>query len=281
MDVFWKLVKQKGPEGLGCVRKLIETDKNDQYFLFDAASLLTTFDKSGDSDRTILEALAGTDLQDVDPSAYIETALQLSHRNVDIGVAAEKYLHAQTVTTYLPAHGGYELNRVRGAILLYGSMAPSLVDKYLDAEIHSSEPEVRDTAAIILSMNMTEDSFKALASSTTVDGLSKPAKEQVMAVKKYRTVRVTRPSKYTREEMLEKVGRFPEIDPDINQAEDEALDNSIYATFTKADLSALQEGRRRMIEGVSNESVDGYLEISRILLNLINVLDLYKDWRIH
>ena len=102
-----------------------------------------------------------------------------------------------------------------------------------------------------------------------------------MAVKKYRTVRVTRPSKYTREQMLEKVGRFPEIDPDINQAEDEALDNSIYATFTKDDLSALQEGRRRMITGVSNESVDGYLEISRIMLNLINVLDLYKNFRIH
>jgi hypothetical protein len=76
-------------------------------------------------------------------------------------------------------------------------------------------------------------------------------------------------------------GRFPEIDPDINQAEDEALDNSIYATFTKIDLSALQEGRRRMIEGVSNESVEGYLEVSRILLNLINVLDLYTEWRIH
>lgn len=36
-----------------------------------------------------------------------------------------------------------------------------------------------------------------------------------------------------------------------------------------------------MIPGVSNESVEGYAEISRVLLNLINVLDLDKDYRIH
>ena len=92
---------------------------------------------------------------------------------------------------------------------------------------------------------------------------------------------MTRPSKYTREEMLQKVARFPEIDPDINEAEDQALDNSVYATFTAADVGVLQEGRRRMIQGVSNESVEGYAEISRVLLNLINVLDLDKDYRIH
>jgi hypothetical protein len=68
-----------------------------------------------------------------------------SHRNVDIGPAAKNYLRAPHVTTYLPKHGGYELDRVRGAILLYGSMPLALVDKYLDPEIHASEPEVRDT----------------------------------------------------------------------------------------------------------------------------------------
>src|SRR5450432_1215400 len=88
MDAFWSLVKQNGPEGLGCIRGLIETEKEDKYFLFDAASILTTFDKSGNSDKAILDGLLGTDLQDVDSSGYISLALQLSHRNVDIGPAA-------------------------------------------------------------------------------------------------------------------------------------------------------------------------------------------------
>jgi hypothetical protein len=279
MDEFWNLVKQKGPDGLNCVRELIETETEDKYFLFDAASILTTFDKSGDSDKAILDGLVGTDLQEVDASGYIYTALQLSHRNVDIGPAASKYLHAAHVTTYLPAHGGYELNRVRGATLLYGSMSPALVDKYLNAEIRDPESEVRHTAAIILSMNLTEKSFKTIASLGTMDGMPDTARKEIIAIRKYRAVRVTRPSKYTREQMLEKVARFPEIDPDVDQAEDPALDNSIYATFTEGDLNALREGRRRMIRGVSNESVDEYMEISRILLNLVNVLDLYRNYR--
>jgi hypothetical protein len=156
---------------------------------------------------------------------------------------------------------------------------PALVDKYLDTEIQASEPEVRDTAAVILSLNMSEESFKTIASLGAMGGVSKAAQKQVMSVRKYWTVHVTRPSKYSREQMLEKVGRFPEIDPNIDEAEDEAPDNSVYATFTATDLSALAEGRRQMIEGGSSESVEGYPEISRILLNLINVPDLYKGCR--
>jgi hypothetical protein len=280
MDAFWNLVKQQGPEGLSCVRGLIDTEKEDKYFLFDAASILAAFDQTGSSDKFILEGLLGTDLQDVDAAGYISLALQLSHRNVDIGPAANKYLHAPHVTTYLSRHGGYELDRVRGAILLYGSMSPAMVDKYLDGEMQNPDPEVRNTAAIMLSLNMTEASFKTIASLGTGEELG-TAREQVMSVRTYQTVPVTRPSKYTREQMLQKVARFPEIDPDINEAEDKALDNSVYATFTAADVGVLQEGRRRMIRGVSNESVEGYAEISRVLLNLINVLDLDKDDRIH
>jgi hypothetical protein len=100
MDDFWNLVKPKGPGGLSCVRELFETEKEDKYFLLDAASILTTFDKSGDSDKTVLDGLVGADLQDVDASSYIHVALQLSHRNADIGPAANKYLHAAHAATY-------------------------------------------------------------------------------------------------------------------------------------------------------------------------------------
>jgi hypothetical protein len=66
---------------------------------------------------------------------------------------------------------------------------------------------------------------------------------------------------------------------EIDEAENKALDDSIYATLTPDDVAALREGRRRMIVGVSNESVEGYEEMSRVLLNLINVLDLYPSYR--
>ena len=280
MDRFWDLAKSSGPEGIECLKQLLLAEKDDKYFLFDAASLLASLDSSGGSDTAILRGLSRTDLQDVQVDAFIALALQLSHRNVDIGPAARNYLHAQNVTVYLARHGGYKLGRVEGSILLYGSMEPASVDKYLSQEVRSADAETRDTAAIVWSMNLTGESFRGLAALGKMKDFSEGARQATQGVRKSRDVAVTRPPKYTRDQMLRKVSRFPDIDPNIDEAEDKALDNSIYATFKQDDLDALREGRRRMIQGVSNESVEGYGEISRIILNLINVLDIYKEYRV-
>lgn len=279
MDDFWNLVRAERPNGLDCVRELIASESADTYFLFDAASLLASLDPSGKSDRAILDGITRTDLKDVDPAGYIHLALQLSHRNADIGAAADKYLRASNITVYLPQHGAYEVNRVRGAILLYGSMNPIFVDKYLIPDLSSNEREVRDTAAIVLAQNMTELSFKALSSLGTMEGFSKDAQGWANAVRTRHKAEVTRPPKYTREQLLAKLAKLPEMDADIDEAENKALDNSVYATFTRSDLDALRDARRRMIVGVSDESVEGYEEFSHIILTLIDVLDAYSQYR--
>jgi hypothetical protein len=279
MDEFWNLVEKSAQPGLACLREMIAKEKTDTFFLFDGASLLATLDNSGASDGAILDGLARTDMQDVTSDGYIELCLRLSRRNVDIGVAAGKYLQAQNVTVYLPQHGAYKLDRIRGAILLYGSSEPALVDKYLIPELSSPDQEVRSTAAIILSQNLTEDSLKALNSLAAIENFSKEAQDSVRFVIRRQPVDVSKPAKYTRKQMLDKLARLPEMDAEIDDAENNALDNSIYATLTPDDVGALREGRRRMIVGVSNESVEGYEEMSRILLNLINVLDLYPKYR--
>jgi hypothetical protein len=280
MDEFWNLAEKSGQAGLACLREMVAAETTDTFFLFDGASLLANFDKSGASDRAILDGLVRTDMQDVASDGYIELCLRLSQRGIDIGAAAAKYLHAANVTVYLPQHGAYKLDRIRGATLLYGSSEPALTDKYLIPELSSTDEEVRSTAAIILSQNLTEDSLKALNSLGAMEKFSKEAQDSVRFVTTRRAVEVSKPAKYSRRQMLAKLARLPEMD-EIDEAENKALDNSIYATFTPDDTAALREGRRRMIVGVSNESVEGYEEFSRILLNLINVLDLYPRYRTH
>ena len=279
MDDFWNLAEKSGQPALACLREMIAAEKTDTYFLFDGASLLAKRDKSGASDPAILDALMRTDVNDVAFDGYIELCLHLSRRNVDIGAAAAKYLHAPNVTVYLPQHGAYKLDRIGGAVLLYGSSEPALVDKYLIPELSSPDQEVRSTAAIILSQNLTEDSLKAISSLGAMENFSKEAQDSAHFVTTRRTVEVSKPAKYTRQQMLNKLARLPEMDAEIDETENKALDNSIYATLTPDDLAALREGRRHMIVGVSNESVEGYEEMSSILLNLINVLDLYPKYR--
>jgi hypothetical protein len=279
MDEFWRLVKSSGPAGFACVRQLIAAETTDTYFLFDGASLLEEMDKSGASDKAIVGGLSRTDMKDVAPDGFIDLCLQLSRRNIDIGTAANKYLHSENVTAYLPRHGGYKLDRLAGAILLYGSLEPGLVDKYLIPELSSSNPEVRNTAALVLSQNLTEQSFKALSSLGSMENFSKEARESVSFIQTRQHVESSKAPKYNRQQMLDKLARLPQVDPDIDEAENKALDDSIYATFTAADLDAMREGRRKMITGVSNESVEGYEEMSRILLNLINAVNAYPQYR--
>ncbi len=281
MDGFWNLVKSGGKPSLACVRQLMAKETADTYFLFDGASLLSALDKSEASDQAILDGLTRTDLKDVKPEAFIYLCLQLSKHRVDIGKAASNYLHADKVTVYLPRHAAYKLDRARGAILLFGSMNPVRVDRYMIPELSSANQEIRDTAALVLSQNLTEESYKALSSLGEMKGFSEESRTSVNYVRTRRHVEITKPSKYTRQQMLDKLARLPDMDPGIDETEDKALDNSVYATFTPDDLNALRDGRRRMIVGVSNESVEGYGEVSRVLLNLINVLNLYPEYRTH
>jgi len=279
MDQFWNLAKAEGPEGLACVANLITDEKEDTWFLFDAASLLVTFDKSGRSDSAIVSALSRTDLADVDPPGFIDVALQVSQRGGDIGPAAHNYMNATKVTAYLPAHGGYKLDRIAGAILLYGRMPADAVDKYLAMEVTSKNLETRDAAAIVWSLNMTESSFKGLAALGEMANFSNETREHVRTVRRYVRVPVTRPPKYTREQVLQKIEKWPEFSD--APAERDALDNAFYVALTPADLSTIREARRRLISGVSNEAIEAYNQTSRMLMNLINVLDAYKEYRVH
>jgi hypothetical protein len=138
-----------------------------------ARPLLAHLDKSGASDPTILDGIVRTDMKDIDPAGFINLALQLSERNVDIAPAADKYLHAPNVTVYLPQHGACELDRMRGATLLYGSLEPAVVDKNLIPQLSSPDQDVRRTAAMLLAQNMTEQSFKALNALGSMESFSK------------------------------------------------------------------------------------------------------------
>jgi hypothetical protein len=277
-----------GPDGIGCLRTLVETEQADKFFLFDGASLLASLDHSSGSNQAILKALAQTNLQDVQPDAFISLALRLSKQDVDISSAADNYLHAPKVATYLARHGGYKLDRLQGAILLYGSMPPALVDKSLSQEVQSSNEDARNTAAIVWSMNLTEASFKGLAALGDMKTFSNDARQSAQYVLKAQTVPLTKPSKYARTQVLAKIAKMPDFDPsefsggfaDI-EAEIRAFHDSIYATLTPADVVTLLAARRRSIRGVSDESVDEYSELSAVLLNLVNVLDLYPNYRTH
>jgi hypothetical protein len=127
----------------------------------------------------------------------------------------------------------------RGAIPLYGAMPPALADKSLAQEAHSSNATARNTAVIVWSMILTEGSSRGMAAGD-MKTFSGEAQRSVQYVRTPRAVPVTRPSKYTRAQVLAKIANLPDFDPqaglngDFTSAEAEirAFHNSIYASLT-------------------------------------------------
>jgi hypothetical protein len=281
MDTFWNLVKSAGPGGADCLRQLLQK-QTDGFAVFDEGSLLYSLGNSGESRDVVARAIAKTDLADVQTADYVRFALRLAHDGAEIEPIARNYLTATSnVTTYLPAHGGFQLNRAAGALLLYGVLPTEKMDEVLSKEVNSGSAETRNAAAIVWSLNMTEQSFKGLAALGDMKEFSDETRRQVRSVLIPYEVRVTAP-KYTREQMLAKISKFPDLDIDPSEdfdRENKALDNSVYATFTEADVATLRESRRKFITGVSNEAVENYTEMSRVLLHLINKLQMYAEFR--
>lgn len=281
LDAFWDLVKGRGEEGVMCLRPIVEK-QTDPFGAFDEASLLFSLDHAPESLRVAVQGAARANLADVVPADYVHLALQLAHAGADIEPMAHNYLNAPTdVTSYLPIHGNFKLTRLLGASLLYGIMPTDEIDDALSKEVKSSFAEGRNTALILWTKNLTERSFKSLSQLGAMDGFSDEAKDSVRFILTAFEVPVT-PPKYTREQMLAKIAAFPNpgMDPeaDFNE-ENQALDNSAYATLTVEDVATLREARRKFITDVSNEAVEGYDEISRVLFFLINRLHLYSEYR--
>jgi hypothetical protein len=155
-------------------------------------------DHSDGSNHAILTALSRRDLQDIQPDAFIGLTLTLAKQDVDISSAADNYLCAPKATAFLARHGGYELGRVQGAILLYGAMPPALADKSLAQEVHSSNATARNTAVIVWSMILTEDSFRGMAALGDMKTFSGEAQRSVQYVRAPHAVPVTTVEVHTR-----------------------------------------------------------------------------------
>lgn len=287
MDEFWQTAKSLGPDAVPCLQGMLESDKRDPFFLFDGSSLLLSIDASPASLTTISAAVASTDLKEVDSAGYIRLLLDLSHRGVDIGQLAAKYLAYPMVDTSLPQHGGMKLTRIDGALLLYGSMDPGAAAKYLEPLARGADAPARPAAAFALALGLTEAGFRAFHAGISLEGLDPANQGVVRAILQYTPLPPPPHTPLSHEQMLKRLaavigGDFVHIDPDNPPyvAGDDAFEAS-EAQFTAADLPLLMEARRKSIRGVSDESIDEYVCLTRAILVVINRFDLYKKLRAH
>ncbi len=75
--------------------------------------------------------------------------------------------------------------------------------------------------------------------------------------------------------------RIEESPPFLEIEDHERFIESSTANLTQADLPLVREARRKSLHGLSDESLGEYFAFSRLILGVINRLDLYMEYRIH
>jgi hypothetical protein len=291
MDRFWKLAESQGERGVACLRAMLKSESSDTFFLFDGASLLLRLDASQPSLAAVSDAAERTDLGEINPAGYVELVLELAQHGVDTGPLAEKYIKYPKVDGYVAEHS-LPVDRATGAIFLYGSLPAERADRYLVPLLSAKEADVRGTAALQLALNLTRDSYRALAGLPGIDTLPEYARKQVIAALAYHAPLGKTIPAYTREQVLARLRSLPRTqeqmeaelkkeEPVVGIADNEPFIRSAIDTLNAADLDTVREARRAALISVSDESLYEYAAYTRVMLGVINRLDLCKEYRVH
>lgn len=291
IDSFRKLAESQGERGVRCLRGMLQLEHSDSFFLFDGASLLLHLDDSQPSLAVVSEAAGRSDLGEINTAGYVELVLELAQHGVDTGALAEKYMRYPEVDGDIPELS-LRVDRATGAIFLYGSMSAERADKDLVPLLAAKEADVRGTAALELALSMTLESYRALAGLPGLDHLPEYVQKEVVESLAYQALGTNVIPTYSREQVLVRLHTLPRTaeqmaaelkkeNPVVGIADDEPFIRSAIATLTAADLETVRESRRAALMSVSDESLYEYAAYTRVILGVINRLDLYKEYRVH
>jgi hypothetical protein len=319
LDAFWKQVQAAGSEGVTCIRALLAEEKSDHVFQFDAASMLFPADHSPETQNLIRDSLAQADFQESDPANYLSLALELGRAGVDIRPLAAKILLYPDAVIHISEHA-LDLDSDTAALFLYGTMEPSEASKALIALLQAPEPFVPPAAAHLLAEQMTEESFRALSKWEGVAKIEEDfRRNDIQAVMKLQPPNPAdfANSKFTRDQVLQTIASLPHTQKEFDDvmattgasfdkqmremkatqqriaqavadglpiyglADHTAFMTSAIATLKPEDFATLREARRKSLYNISDESLAEYLAYTRVMIGLLNRLDLFKEYRQH
>jgi hypothetical protein len=272
IDTFWNAVKANRRTLLPCLRAALTTPPDSGLFLVDGSNLLLSLDSSAGAKAIQVQAYTGVRLDDIDLSVWVRDLAQRGAEGFDISIAAERWLHYPDAHFYLPEHGAYEVQRLEGALYLYGSMPESLATPALIRIVTSPQDTARQDALALLMSQATSEALNALRALPT-SGLSGSARTALQRF--FRTPplfeRRAKPLN-TREEFLTTFQSvlagdatpFFELADNVPDGE-----RDVVSVMRPEDLPILRAVRRHFIAAANQHATDYYDSFTRIILTLI------------
>jgi hypothetical protein len=272
MDRFWAKVKADQKNLLPCLRAALKDPESDPWFRFDGSNLLVSLDPSPASKAEQLRQYTAVDLAEVNFEFWVPTLARLGAEGFDVSEAGERWLTHPKAEYYLPQHGAYRVDRLLGALFIYGSMDEARATPALLKIAGTPGHAGRDVALALLLMQATPEARRGLKEVNT-EGLPAGAVAALRA-------RLERPSliaprekpKTGREQFLKAFGDatkgdwepFFALTREVTDGE-----RDVVAVLGAEDLPLVRKVRRLMIAGANPHAAEYYVSFTQILDTMI------------
>lgn len=273
MDFVWNKVETDPKGMMPCLREAINTRTADTFFRFDAVNLLLKLDQSADTKKILIKSYADVDLGDVDPAVWMRYVAYLGYEGFDTSAAAENWLGYPDPGYYLRQHGILRVNKIIGAVIIYGSMDESIATPALVKIASNENHPAREIAVWLLSQQATPESFRELKklnrkglSEGTANGINVLLTRPVLLAKR------ESPPKVTRQQYLEAFQQLAEGKPQafmtrVSDAPDGERD--VITVMKEEDIPLIRKARRVMMLNANPHSAEWYNSFTKILMAIV------------
>ena len=273
MDTVWEKVKANQKELLPWLREAINSPTTDKFFKFDASNLLFSLDPTDETKKTLIKAYAEVDFDDIDLEYWMPYIARLGFEGFDVSAAGESWLKHPNPFYYLPQHGTLKVNKVIGALIIYGSMDESIATPALVKIASQENHQAREIAVWLLTQQATSEAFRELKK-LNQKGLLENTRQNINAL-------LTKPNlldapegkpKITRQEYLGAFQKLIDGKPDTfmdlaNKVTDGEKD--AIAVMKQEDIPLIRKARRFFAATATPHSPEWYKSFTDILMALV------------
>jgi hypothetical protein len=279
MDRFWEMVKADPKRLLPCLRATLQNANADKWFRFDASSLLVSLDPASASKAIQVRNYTEVDLDDVDLRIWVSVLAVRGLEGLDVSEPGNRWLAYPQAKYFIPEHGAYEVDVLRGALFIFGSMDESQATPALIKILSQPNHPGREHALWILMSQATPESLRALkrVDAAAFSGKTRSKLQELLNgpdLLKPRAEPKNSREEFIRafQEMLSGDSRkFMELTSKVPDGE-----KDVVAVLKPEDLPLVRKVRRMVIASGNPHAIEYYNSFTDILMTLVWKPELVK-----
>jgi hypothetical protein len=278
MDRFWNTLQENPQQSVPCLKKALAQPNADRWFRFDGSTLLVEMDPSTESKAIQVRGYTEADLEDIDLRTWVSLLARRAVEGFDVSGAVRRWLEYPAARYSVPEHGGFTVNAVVGAVILFGSMSESQATPALVGMLAQQGP-LRELAVQMLTMQATPESLSALKGIDS-DTVTAQTRERINEIVKGSNLLQPRATpKTTRDEFVQAFralvdGKFDKFFESVVSVSDGEKD--VVAVMQPEDIPLLRQVRRTLISSGSPDAIEFYSTFTEILRALVAKADTPK-----